>query len=165
MLLLRCQTTGMNLELQCKQLSLEMALTLGWPLVIKTTLLPQAEVLVVAEAAVEVEVASKPRSQTCQQEVIKEHQGFMNPTVYSPLLHTLVTDVLSLTWICLLVLSSVSTPVLCMYMLVAHDLDTSATSMIHIRLHNFRTWFAKRICELAKPHSHEHNVSLILMRT
>ncbi|KAL3155556.1 hypothetical protein ABBQ38_011110 [Trebouxia sp. C0009 RCD-2024] len=46
-----------DLKLQCKQLSLEMALTLGWPLVIETTLLPQAEVLVVAKATVEVEVA------------------------------------------------------------------------------------------------------------
>ena len=55
----RCQTTGMNLKLECKQLSLEKALTLGWPLVIRTTLLPQAEVLVVAEAAVEVEAEAE----------------------------------------------------------------------------------------------------------
>ena len=59
MLLKRCQTTGMNLKLQCKQLSLEKALTLGWPLVIRITLLPQAEVLVMAEAAVEAAVEAE----------------------------------------------------------------------------------------------------------
>ena len=52
MLLKRCLTTGMNLKLQCKQLSLKMVLTLGWPLVIKFALPPEAEV--VAEAVAEV---------------------------------------------------------------------------------------------------------------
>ena len=42
----------MNLKLQCKQLSLKMVLTLGWPLVIKFALPPEAEV--VAEAVAEV---------------------------------------------------------------------------------------------------------------
>ena len=55
MLLKRCVTTGMNLKLQCKQLSLKKVLTLGWPLVIKFTLPPEAEV--VAEAVAEVEQA------------------------------------------------------------------------------------------------------------
>ena len=36
-----------------------MALTLGWPLVIKTALLPQARVLVVAEAAVKAAVMAE----------------------------------------------------------------------------------------------------------
>ena len=44
--------TGMNLKLQCKQLNLKLVLTLGWPLVIKFALPPEAEV--VAEAAAEV---------------------------------------------------------------------------------------------------------------
>ena len=52
----------MNLKLQCKQLSLEKALTLGWPLMIRTTLLPQAEVQVVAEAAVAAEAEVSDQS-------------------------------------------------------------------------------------------------------
>ena len=47
-----CLTTGMKLKLcKCKQLSLELTLTLGWPLVIKSILPLRAEVL--AEAVVE----------------------------------------------------------------------------------------------------------------
>ena len=45
----------MSLKLQCKQLSLKKALTLGWPLVIKFALPSPAKA--VAEAMVEVEQA------------------------------------------------------------------------------------------------------------
>ena len=55
MLLKRCLTTGMSLKLQCKQLSLKKALTLGWPLVIKFALPSPSNA--VAEAVVEVEQA------------------------------------------------------------------------------------------------------------
>ena len=51
MLLKRCLTTGMNLKLQCKQLSLKMALTLGWPLVTKFAQPPPAEAVVEVEQA------------------------------------------------------------------------------------------------------------------
>ena len=52
MLLKCCLTTGMSLKLQCKQLSLKKALTLGWPLVIKFALPSPAKA--VAEAVVKV---------------------------------------------------------------------------------------------------------------
>ena len=49
----------MKLKLQYKQLSLELALTLGWPLVIKVALPLQAEVVV--KAAVEAEVMQQAK--------------------------------------------------------------------------------------------------------
>ena len=57
MLLKRCLTTGINLKLQCKQLSLKIVLTLGWPLVITFALPPEAEVVAEAVAKVVVEVS------------------------------------------------------------------------------------------------------------
>ena len=51
MLLKRCLTTGMSLKLQCKQLSLKKALTLGWPLVIKFALPSPANAVAEVEQA------------------------------------------------------------------------------------------------------------------
>ena len=47
----------MNLKLQCKQLSLKMVLTLGWPLVIKFAEVVAEAVAEVAQAEVVVEVS------------------------------------------------------------------------------------------------------------
>ncbi|KAL3134348.1 hypothetical protein ABBQ38_006605 [Trebouxia sp. C0009 RCD-2024] len=81
MALLTVVGNSQHLEKECsklksKQLSLEMALTLGWPLVIKTTLLPQAEVLVMAEAAGEVGFKVEVSDLSAKAEkVIPESQG------------------------------------------------------------------------------------------